>query len=127
LDALLTFPGSRIAAHRVVASGIAGQPQFLEHAHERQALTLRFAGVGSQQPLERHHVGAQLRQRLLLACVAMHRLIAAHDAPHRVARHTQLSGDRLDLLALYVELAPNPSDRLHCQHPRLALVRDAHE
>jgi hypothetical protein len=33
--------------------------------------------------------------------------------------------DGLDLLALYMELPPNPSDRLRCQQPHSAVVRDA--
>ena len=115
---LLPLPGARVAAHGIVAAGIASHPQLLEHAHERQPLARRLADVGCQQFLERRHAGAELRQRLLLARVAMHRLTAAHDAPHRVARDPQLPRDRLDPLALYVELPPNPSDRLHRKHPR---------
>jgi alpha/beta hydrolase fold len=45
-------------------------------------------------------------------------LSAAHDASHRIARDPKLPRDRLDLLALDMELPQNPTDRLHRHHPR---------
>ena len=124
--ALAHSPHLPIAPDSVVAARIAAAPQFLEHALIGQPLTPRDLGVGRQHRLQRRHVIGQLRQRLILAHVAVLGFgLGADDVAHRVARKVHLARDSLDLFALNEVRAPHLPNCVHRQHLPLGLSRDS--
>ena len=127
--ALPQGPRLRVTPNIVVAALIAGQPQLLEHALERQPLALGLVDVRRKHRLQRRDERAKLRQRLLFANVLARRRLAARHRPHDVANRIpgelQLPRDRLDLPALHKIRPPNPADRVHRDHPPLDPLRDA--
>lgn len=112
-------PRPPVPAHRVVATGIALEPQCLEDPLERQPLALAATRVLLEHRIEPRRKGPELGQWLIQAAIVMLRRLAANDAAHRVPGEPKLAGYPLDPLALDQKCVPDPPDRLHRHHPPL--------
>ena len=129
LPALLG-PSPGVATHGIVAAVIATPAQFLEDPDQRQLLAGSLRRIARQQLVEFCCPSAQLRSRLDLTFVLERRLSRPQHLADRVPGHLQVPGDLLDRLALEEMLAPNPPNRLHCQHSpttRFESKRAAHQ
>ena len=116
LPALLA-PSPGVAPHGIVAAVVAAPAQFLEDADQRQLLAGGLGRVPCQQFVEFCRPPPQLRPRLDVPLVLERCLPRPQHLADRVPGHLQVPGDLLDRLALEEMLAPNPANRLHCQHP----------
>ena len=114
--AALRHPAPGVAAHAVVAAGVALLAQALEQAHVAQALALRLGALRGEQLVEAGDVAVELGPRLTLALVGEGGLVGAQ----RLAREAQLPRDLADAPVLVAEEPPDLGDGLHDQHSRLA-------
>jgi hypothetical protein len=117
---LVAPPRPSISPHRVVAALVTRPAQRLEHPDQRQPLAAGPRLVGHEQLVQLIAPGAQARHRLLLPLVMEHRRLRPKNLADDFARHSQLTADRLDRLALDQIGTADPRDRLHHQHPKQA-------
>ncbi|MEG9502974.1 MAG: hypothetical protein MIN69_14180 [Methylorubrum extorquens] len=116
---MLREPPLRVAAHRVVAAGIAFHPQPLEQAREAETLALGLGQFLGQQGVQARDVPIELRAGLVLTLVGEGGLVGAQRLTHDLAGQTQLARDLPDAPVL-AKQAPDLGDGLHDHHPRLA-------
>src|SRR5215471_17894173 len=105
---MMLGPSSGVAANRVVAPVIAAPSQLLEDPDQRQLFVSGFSCIAGQQLLELSRPSPQLRPRLDVPLVLKRGL----PGP----QHLEVPRDLPDRLAFDEVLAPNPANRLHCQH-----------
>ena len=101
-----------------------------EDADQRQLLAERLGRIAFQQPIEFSRPPSQLRPRLNLTVVLERSLPRPQYLADRVPGYLQIPGNLPDRFAFDEMLAPNPADRLHCQHSptaRLESKRAAHQ
>ena len=109
-------PGPGIAAHRVVAAGVAQSRQVLVDPQQRQAIPARRPLVGLQTATELLHPRPKLRHRLDRALVRVRGRIAPHHLAYRVPGNPQITGELLDRNALHQMIPTDPRNRLHNKH-----------
>src|SRR5215469_15831265 len=113
---MMLGPSSGVAANRVVAPVIAAPSQLLEDPDQRQLFASGFSCIAGQQLLELSRPSPQLRPRLDVPLVLKRGLPGPQHLANRVPGHLEVPRDLPDRLAFDEVLAPNPANRLHCQH-----------
>ena len=119
-DRTVPEPALGVAAHAVVAAGVALLAQRLEQAHVAQALALGLGEFRGEERLQLGDVAVELRTGLALALVGEGGPVGAQRLAHGLAGQAQLPRDLADAPVLVAEQPPDLGDGLHDQHPRLA-------
>ena len=109
-------PGSRVAAHRVVAALVTLGRKVLVDPQQRQTQPARRPLIGLQTALKLLHPRPKLRHRLDRALVRVRGRIAPHNLAYRILRNPQIPGQLLDRNALHQMIPTDPRYRLHNKH-----------